>query len=177
MAKRRTSRRRRTIGKYLKGNIDENFSLGTLASATLVSNTFDESVTEKSLISSIVVTWSVDQLTSPQGPILFGVAHSDYTDAEIEEVIENAGSWNQGGKIEQERAKRLVRVIGTMVSSELAGTVDVDFNSGRPMKTKLNWSLQTGQTLKIWAYNKSDSALVVTVPIIRANGWANLWVR
>ncbi len=117
----------------------------------------------------------MDELTNPQGPIVFGVAHSDYTDAEIEEVIENTASWDEGNKVQQEVAKRLVRTIGTMVGTELAGVSDVKFNKGVPVKTKLNWILTTGDTLRLWGYNKSDGALSGTAPIIRANGHANLW--
>jgi len=172
MAKHPKSRRRR---RYLKGNIDENLGLGTLASGTLISDTWDETVNERSLVSSVVASWSVDLLTSPQGPILFGVAHSDYTDAEIEEVIENAGSWNEGDLVSQEKAKRKIRIIGQFVSEELAGTTDVRFNEGKPVKTKLNWILNQGQTLKMWAYNRSDTALATTAPVVRCSGHANIW--
>ncbi len=165
------------MGSYIRGNIDENLDLGTLAAKTLVANTWDESVTEKSLVSSIVVTWSLDGLVAGQGPLLFGVAHSDYTDAEIEEVIENASSWNRGDKIAQERAKRLVRIIGDFVGTLDSGTVDVQYNDGKPMKTKLNWSLQTGATLKMWVFNVSDAALTTAAPDLRANGHANIWQK
>ncbi len=161
---------------YLKGNVDEDLSLGTLAPDTLVADTWDESPEEQTLISSIVCTWSLDNLTGSQGPIIFGVAHSDYSDAEIEAVIENQASWDQGSKVEQEVAKRLVRQIGKFTSKILiSGPSDVGFNDGKPMKTKLNWRLNTGDTLKMWAYNISTSALATTVPIMRCNGHANLW--
>ncbi len=166
--------RKRSMSGYYKGNVDESLGLGTLASNTLVSDTWDETVNEKSLLSSIVATWSLDQLTLSQGPISFGVAHSDYTDAEIEEVIENAGSWDRGNKIAREMARRQVRVIG--VFEGLGETVqDVNFNDGRPIKTKLNWVLQTGDTLKMWAYNDSATALSTTAPTMKSKGHANLW--
>jgi len=168
-------RRVRSMRKYLKGQVNESLLLGTLAPDTLILDTFDEVVPEKSLISSIVATWSLDAITSPQGPILFGVAHSDYTAAEIEEVLENTGSWSAGSKVEQEIAKRLVRIIGTFVTDEASAATDVVWNDGKPVKTKLNWSLQTGQTLKMWAYNISTAALSGAAPLMRANGHVNLW--
>ncbi len=172
-------RRRRNMGQYIRGNIDENLLLGTLATKTLISDDWDEQVQERALISSIVATWSLDQVTSPQGPILFGVAHSDYTAAEIEEVIENAGSWSVGDKVNQEISKRLVREIGTLQadSESSSGPTDYKFNNGRMMKTKLNWMLETGQTLKMWAYNLSASPLATTDPALRANGHANIWQK
>ncbi len=161
--------------KYLKGNVDEKLSLGTLNASTLISDIFDETVNERTLISSLVASYSLDNLTAPQGPIEFGVAHSDYTDAEIEEFIENTGSWNEGSLVEQEIAKRKVRKIGTFAAESLAGTTDVPFNDGKPVKTKLNWIVNQGQTLRIWAYNHSSSALATTVPLITMAGHCNLW--
>ncbi len=175
MAKKRGRRNRR----YLRGNVDEKLALGTLAASTLVGDNFDESVEERTLVSSLVASYSMDNLTAPQGPIQFGVAHSDYTDAEIEEVIENTDSWTEGNKISQEISKRLVRKIGTFAAEAIptsaGAVVDLDFNDGNPVKTKLNWILTTGQTLKYWAYNQSSSALATTAPIITASGHVNLW--
>jgi len=162
---------------YMKGRVNETLSLGTLASSVLVADTWDSAPEETVLISSIDTSWALDQITAPQGPIAFGVAHSDYSDAEIEAVLEQAGSWSEGSKIEQEVAKRLVRQIGVFTSDNLAGTVDLEFNEGQPVKTKLNWRLATGDTLKMWAYNLSASALATTVPIMRCIGHANLWKR
>ncbi len=165
----------RNMKGYLKGNIDELLQLGTLGATTLISTDFDESPEEKTFISSIVATYALDGLVAGQGPILFGIAHSDYTSAEIEAVIENTGSWDAGSKVEQEVAKRLVRIIGTFVGKQGTGTNDVQFNDGVPVKTKLNWTLNTGDTLKMWAYNISGAALSTADPGMRMNGHANLW--
>ncbi len=165
------------MGKYIRGSVDEDLQLGTLASKTLVAQAFDETVIERTLISSIVATWTLDGMVAGQGPILFGVAHSDYTAAQIEAVIENTGSWNEGSKVDQEVSKRLIRVIGTMVGTEGSGTVDTKWNNGNPVKTKLNWILTTGQTLDMWAYNLSGVALSTADPALRASGHANLWPR
>ncbi len=171
------ARKKGTMTGYMKGNVDETMQLGTLAPTTLISANFDEVTTEKQLISSLVATWALDGMVAGQGPILFGVAHSDYTSAEIEAVIEATGTWNRGNKTQQEIAKRLVRVIGTFVGLQGTGTNDVKFNEGRPVKTKLNWTLITGATLKLWAYNISASALSTADPNVRVNGHANLWSR
>ncbi len=161
---------------YIKGNINEVLSLGTLAANTLVGADFDEVTQGKMLVSSIVATYSLDLITLGQGPIAFGIAHSDYSDGEIQAVFDATQSWQPGSKTEQEIAKRLVRQIGVFVSDGEAGG-DVQFNDGRPMKTKLNWLLQTGDTLKLWAFNTSASALSTTIPVVRMDGHANLWQR
>ncbi len=179
MTKDRSRGRYPRAGRYLKGNVEENLSLGTLASGALISDTWDETVNETTRISSILVDWSVDEITFPHGPLLFGVAHSDYTDAEIEAVIENAGSWDSGNLISQEVAKRKIRIIGSMTSDigdpAGGGTMDIRFNDGRPVRTKLNWILNSGDTLKMWVYNRSAAALATTVPVLKASGHANLW--
>ncbi len=162
---------------YIRGAVDEDLDLGTLAAKTLIAGPFDETVVTRSLISSLVATWTLDLLVAGQGPILFGVAHSDYSSAEIEEYVENAGSWDEGNKIAREVAKRNVRIIGTMVGEQGSGNLDVRFNTGKPVKTKLNWILSVGDTIDLWAYNLSASALTTSAPILRASGHVNLWAR
>lgn len=165
------------MGRYIKGNLDEDVPLGTLNTKTLVSTTTDEAVEERTLVSSIVATYMLNNLTAPQGPLLFGVAHGAYTDAQIEQVIENTGSWAEGDLLNQEIAKRKVRIIGSFVARSLAGTVDVRFNDGKPVKTKLNWILNSDARLRFWVYNVSATALTTTVPNMLVSGHANLWPR
>ncbi len=168
---------RRRMGKYIRGSVDEDLDLGTLAAKTLLAGAFDEIVGQRMLVSSVVATWTLDGILAGQGPLLFGIAHSDYSSPEIEEVIENTGSWDEGNKVAQEIAKRQVRIIGTMVNQLDTGTDDVQWNDGRPVKTKLNWILNTGDTLDLWAYNLSTAALTTSAPILRASGHINLWPR
>ncbi len=168
---------RRRMGKYIRGSIDEDLDLGTLAAKTLIAGAFDESANQRMLVSSIVATWTLDGMVAGQGPILFGIAHSDYDSPEIEAVIENTGSWDEGNKVAQEIAKRQVRIIGTMVGPMDTGTDDVVWNDGKPVKTKLNWILNTSDTLDLWAYNLSTAALTTAAPVLRASGHANLWPR
>ncbi len=173
-AKKGRRRKGRSMRNYLKGNVNETLALSTLAATTLISTTFDESVEERTLVSSIVAKYSLTNLTLGQGPIIFGVAHGDYTDAEIEEVIENIQSWTPGDKIAQERAKRQVREIGQFVSD--GASLDMTFNDGKPVKTKLNWVLQSDATLRLWAYNVSGAALSTTAPIMHCDGHVNLFL-
>jgi len=109
-----------------------------------------------------------------QGPIVVGVAHSDYSDSEVEAWFENTGSWEQGDKIQQEVARRKIRLVGVFDTPESASHVLV-LNDGKPIRTKCGWMLTTGQTLKVWAYNAGTSALSNTVPIVEQSGHANLW--
>ncbi len=165
------------MGRYLRGNVDEFMQLGTLAAVTLLSALFDETVDEKTLVSSIVATWTLGNWTpiANAGPIMFGVAHSDYTDAEIEAYIEATSSWNRSDLLAtREVAKRLIRRIGQFQAPTAVEQVAV-INDGRPVKTKLNWRMQEGQTLRLWAYNTGGAAIATTDPLVRCNGHANLW--
>jgi len=171
-------RRRRSRGRYIKGNIEETLSLSTLASSTLISEDFDETVNEKTFVSSIVATYVWDNFTNDaDGPLIFGVAHSDYTDAEIEAVIEASASWNTGDLVAQEVGRRKIRKIGSFAPDQAASANlgDWRFNDGKPVKTKLNWQLMTGQTLSLWAYNKGNT--LGGSSLIRMDGHANLWQK
>ncbi len=172
----RRGRRRPNWSRYLKGSIDENLSLGTLASGTLVSGNFDETVSEEVRISSIRCIWTMGGKTigDGSGPIMVGVAHSDYSTAEIQAVIDATASWNTGDLVAKEVAKRLVRRVG--VFNEDGPTANnLVLNEGRPITTKLNWLLKTSATLKVWAFNMGTGALATTVPVVRLQGHANLW--
>lgn len=179
MAKKPQRRRRRNtnFNNYIRGRIDEQLSTATLAAKTLVSAAFDEVTRETCRVGSIVATWAMSDLTAGAGigPLQVGVAHSDYTDTEIEEVIENTGSWDKGDKIAQERANRQIRTIGTFRAATTA-VGDAVLNAGRPLRTRLNWLLTTGDTLRVWAYNQGSNPVATTVPIVTLQGHANLWL-
>ncbi len=164
---------------YMKGSVDERLALLTLGATTLLSIDFDDAtVIERTLVSSIVASWTMGDYTvvANDGPVMVGVAHSDYTDAEIEEVIENTGSWNAGDKIQQrEVSRRLIRIVGIFGVSGQAGGPTV-LRNGQPIKTKLNWMLETGQTLSLWAYNLGNSPLT-TGAIVHLQGHANLFTK
>ncbi len=166
-------------GRYIKGNVDEELQLGTLSARTAVSVLFDESVIERTLVSSLVATYSIDAFTqgTDDGPIMVGVAHSDYTSSEIEEWIENTGSWNEGDLVQmREVGKRLIRKVGIFRNPDAATGSEV-LNFGRPIKTRLKWLLTTGQTLRLWAYNLGNGNLATTDPNIHCEGHVNLWPR
>ncbi len=174
--------RGRRMGKYIKGNVDEGVVLTTLAAKTLVSALFDETPDEEVFCTSVIATWSIAEFTANagDGPILVGLAHGDYSDAEIEQVIENTGSWSRGDLVSQEIGNRKVRIVGKFDLSNVGANVftgPAALNDGMPVKTKLNWGIITGATLKIWAYNLGTSPLADTAPVVTANGHANLFAR
>ncbi len=174
----KTPKRRRRMGRYIRGNVDEELTFGALGSRALVAAIFGETVNERTLVSSLVAKWSLDGLTLGEniGPFMVGVAHSDYTAAEVEAWIENTGSWNEGDLVQQEVGSRKIRQIGVFA----AATIDlmaVTLNDGKSIKTKLNWILLQGQSLDLWVYNLGAAAVATTTPSIHCEGHANLWPR
>ncbi len=167
------------MGRYLRGNIDAVQPLATLGPVSLAKLDLSDTVSERTLISSIVATWSLNGWTpvTDAGPIVFGVAHSDYTATEIEEWMETGGMWAEGNKVSQEISRRKIRRIGVLQTPAAAEDSFV-FNDGRPQKTKLNWILLGGQTLSTWAYNTGAAAVSgATGADVRANGHVNLFPK
>ncbi len=155
---------------YMKGSVNLTLNLGTLANADVLGANFADAVEELTRVSSVVLSWAMRGLTEGEGPIFVGIAHSDYTDAEIEEFLENSGSWSKGDKVQQERANRLIRRVGVFDGREDS------LSDGARITTKVNWQLLAGQTVKVWAFNKSGSTLT-TGAQIEVNGHANLWQK
>ncbi len=169
-------RKRRKFRQYIKGRIDFSFLLGTLGAKVVISGSEAQVAIEKAWLSSIVCTHTMQNFTKAgvDGPITIGVAHSDYTNAEIEAWLENQGSWDRGNMVQQEINKRKIRLIGTFAGPADAGRT-AELNEGRPIRTKCGWQLLTGDTVRIWAYNEGSSALAGTDPVVSQTGYANLW--
>ncbi len=169
--------RRKPKGKYLPGPIDEDLALGTLAAKTAVTQIFGSTVTEAMRISSAKIRYALSNWTNiaGAGPILVGIAHSDYTLSEIEEFLEQTAGWSVGDRIAQERAGRLIRRIGIFEAPDSDGDSTV-LNDGKPIRTKLNWLLATGQSLQVFGYNLGEQSIATTNPNINLQGKANLWL-
>ena len=166
------------MGRYIRGNIDLDFALGTLAAQDVVVSAVAGVVAERTLVSSIVATYAMQgyTVTDNVGPVVVGVAHSDYSDAEIEAWIEQqTGSWSEADLPAREVASRKIRRIGSF--SPPLSIASTALNDGKPMKTKLNWILNVGQNLKFWAYNQGSVAIGTTDPDVHVTGHANLWPR
>ena len=164
--------------RYIAGPIDEEGDLGTLSAKTAVRFAFDETVVEKAWITSIDAIWALKNFTiaTDDGPIMVGIAHSDYTATEIEEWIENAAGWSEADLVGQEVAKRKIRKVGVFDSPN-AALDDVVLNDGKSIHTKCGWMLASGQGLALWAYNLGDSNLATTAPDVFVQGTAHVWPR
>ncbi len=97
-------------GVWLRPRLSQEIVLSTLAADTLISESGGgTAVTNRVKVTSIDVTIGMHNHTPGEGPLIVGVAHSDYTDAEIEEWVEALNAWNEEDKIAMEQSRRLCR--------------------------------------------------------------------
>ncbi len=132
-------------------------AVGALAALDVTAGAITNAAADKIRFISLIAAWSWSDISAALDDSMeFGVAHSDYSAAEIEEALEAGGSLDLGNKVEQERANRLVRSIGIM-SNEGAAQGGAQFNDGKPVKTRLNWLMSAGDTLSMWMRNGSGA--------------------
>ncbi len=137
--------------------IDITVGLGAILTSKLEVGLISTLLDQECWAISMKIQASITALTAGEGPIMFGVAHSDYSAAEIEEWIEEASSWISSNLIGQERARRKCRIIGTFMVGNDATILE--FNEGRPTHVKLGWKIEDGQSLGFWAYNQDANTL------------------
>ncbi len=155
MARRKTSRRRRRSFNLRKVRVAETIGITALAAGDVITGFLTNASTDPFRLVSVDLNYSVVNLGAAiDDGQEFGLAHSDYTAAEVEECLESQASIDLGDKVAQEQANRLVRSIGRATGSGVTGGGRA-FNDGKPMKTKLNWLLSTGDQLNVWIRNGS----------------------
>ncbi len=168
-------RGRRKFRPYLKGQVSFTMNLGTLGSKVVQSANVTDVLTEKAYVTSVKATYFLQQFSTGAniGPVMCGVAHSDYTATEIEEWIENQGSWEQGDLRTQEIGKRKIRRVGVFENPTGTNLTSV-LNDGKPITTKCGWQLMSAQTVKFWVWNAGQAALTGDADF-QIEGHANLW--
>ncbi len=156
--------------------VNSGMSIGALASADVISAAITNNATNNMRVVSahLAYTWADIQATIDDA-LAFGLAHGDYSAAEIEECLEAGGAMDKGDKIALEQSNRLVREVGQF--SGLSGGVvgaGAAVNDGRPIKTKLNWNLSIGEALQVWVRNNSGVVYTTGSTLSTAG---KLWVR
>ncbi len=173
----RKRRGKKFAKRYIRGPIEHTQIIPILFTTKVVdTEIFNELVGERTLVSSIVCTYTLTAVTpvTGLGPMVVGVAHSDYSAAEIEVYLENAGAWNEGNMISKEISTRKIRRIGAFDVADDA--VDgISLNDGKPIKTRLNWILLANQSLRSWTYNGGLVSFATSTPTLTMSGHANLW--
>ncbi len=149
LAKRKGRRRRMTSANFRK--VQTNFAggLGTLASLVATVISLSNGMSTECRVSRLKGTLLWNDATAGD-TIYCGIAHSDYTSAEIEEWIESTGGVDFGNLIDGEISRRLIRNIGGMIAPDVPS---LRFNQ------KLNWRLDDGDSLNIFVYNRGPDPL------------------
>ncbi len=169
MAKHQRRRRRKWGSDMARIRLDSVPILGTLADKDMLIASLTIASDEEYRALSVALTWALRGLTAGEGSIIVGLAHGDYTAAEVEEWFEAAAAISRGDKILNEQNSRLCRQVGTFSGVAAAEVL----NDGKPITTKLNWHIPEGKTLNIWVYNNSGGPLT-TGAALPVNGFLTL---
>ncbi len=153
-----------------------NVTIGALATLAVVKGGITAAASGTYRLMSIKCAYSISNLGAVvDDGFQFGVAHSDYSAAEIEECLEATASIDLGDKVAQEQANRLVRTIGTISpGGGVAAASGIPFADGRTVKTKLNWKMSIGDTLVGWVRNGS-AVVYTTGATLTVQG--DLWLK
>jgi len=157
-----TSRRR----GFRRLPIDKTLTVGSLLSAAVIKADWNSVVDSDMFAISMDAIWGKSGGTPGEGPLTVGVAHGDYTAAEIEEHLDVIGSWDSGDKILNEQRRRKVRTVGSFPNS----VEDEVLNDGRLIKTKLGFVVEIGETLSTWAWNRSAATIATGVLVVIDGG-------
>ncbi len=168
MAKKGRGRKRKF--NLRKVRITTEKVLGTLATDTALTQTLTGVSANAYRCVTIECNWSIRELTEGEGPLTVGYAHSDYSVAEIKECLESQTAIDQGDKVAQERAARLIRTIG-----QLGPEGNETLNDGLPVKTRLNWLIGIGDSVNAFIFNEDDAANLTTGANVNLSG--QMWVK
>ena len=138
--------------RYLQTTL--SITVGALAAGDVVKADQGNTVDDRVYALWAKGVWSLQGNTAGDGPLMVGFAHSDYSDAEIEEALEAGGSWSQGDKVAQEQARRKVRRAGSfdgVAAQEKLG-------DGTEMFRKLGFYIEDAKTIAGWARNTDADA-------------------
>ncbi len=156
--------------------INSGLAIGALASADVIAGAITNAPTDPMRFISVDLAYGITDLAAViDDAFAFGLAHGDYTAAEIEECLESGASMDLGNKVEQEQANRLVREIGLITKAAAAASGGgLPFNEGKPVHTKLNWLMSIGDQLQLWVRNNSG-VVYTTGSTLAVSG--KLWVK
>jgi len=154
--------------------VNSSLTIGQLTADALISGTLlTASDSEYRLLSvDLRHLWTGLSAAGDSG-LAFGFAFGDYTDTEIFECLTAANSIDRLDKIAQEKANRLVRLVGILDNRQAVSAADVTYNDGKPTKVRLNWFIPIGGLVKVFVWNQS-AATIATGTSFESIGKANL---
>ncbi len=163
------SRRKRNTKGFRVLRVNTSFALGTLGVTTWLKSVLLANLTQEIYAISADLNWSLSNLTSVQGPIIVGLAHGDYSVAEIKEWFQ-ASNTLSGDQIEQEENRRKCRDAGMFETSATVALGHVGLKDGKTVRTQLKFRIEESKDLVAWAANLGAEALSITDPIVEVYG-------
>ncbi len=160
------SHKKRRSGTFRPVRFKFDIPLSTLGSGVMLVGAIGIGTGQEHFALSADCSWTISDLTIGQGPIAVGLAHSDYTVAELDEWYEATATLT-GDKIEQEEGRRLVRDVGIFAPEN---ALNGRLNDGNPKRTKLMMRVEDTKTINVWARNMGASPLSTTNPNVRGFG-------
>ncbi len=144
--------------------------MGTAANRALLVTAFTGLLEEDFLCWSMDVQITMQDITTGEGPLRVGIAHGDYSIAEITEALD-VTILSPDNKIEQERKRRLVRTIGKV--SEAQPT----HNDGKPYRLKVGWVTGDGEVMNMWTRNVGGGTMTTGAKIEAEGLLYGKWLR
>ncbi len=142
----------------------DQLALSTLGEDTILSKAPTGAVTESYFAISVDTLWAIRGHTVQEGPIVVGWAHGDLSVSEIKEALV-AELIDPSNIIVREHARRPVRRSGIFI-----GTLSHEvLNDGRPIRTPMRFTIDTGHTWQYFAFNQSGAALT-TGTVLEVHG-------
>ncbi len=131
--------------------------IGALAQGDVVAVDSGKTVQDRKFLLYHKGTWGLRNGTPGEGPITFGLAHSDLSAAEIEEYLENTAGWFESDIIAQlvNQRGRWIKRVG---SFPLVAADEV-LNNGNPKVTRLGFAVNEDEGLGVWIRNASGAIL------------------
>ncbi len=157
----RRSRKRRWNPNNFVVTVREDLQLGALLAVSLIAGALSSNSDNEYRAISLRSTYALSDFTAGEGPLTIGVAHGAYSAAEIEEWVESQTAMTRTNLAVIEQSKRMVRQIGTFPGI----SANEVLNDGKPIHTKLNWSIPSGSNIDLWCYNQGNGTLTTSAEI------------
>ncbi len=147
--------RRRRSRDFVALPFEVELDLATLADDTVLTvGLLTGNLTEDLYIISVDASWTLRAAgAAAQGPYAVGYSHGDYSATEVKEGID-ASPTGPADTIQIERARRMIRKAGSFDGL----LVNENLNDGKPLRTRIKFTMPSGKQLKFWVLNKSGGA-------------------
>ncbi len=154
-----TKSRKRNNKNFVAIPFETVLTLGTLAenlvlSTDLLATSFDDDI----YMISVDIAAQLIAQSAGEGPVHVGLAHSDYSDAEILEHLD-VDPTERHDKIAQEQVRRgrEIRKIGQF-SIGTDGNAHLNLGGGTMIRKKLGFSINEGKSISVYAVNRGAGA-------------------